>query len=168
MMTFNWVPILASALIPLLVGTIYYNDRVFGKMWKRYAGVDDARLRQGNFPLILLFTLLLGFLLAGFLLPVVFHVMHVFSQTAPTGGVPVDVNSESYKDALAFFQKYGGNYRTFKHGALHGAIVTMTGIWPVIAINALFERRGWRYTAVHTGYWLITLILMGGVICAFG
>jgi hypothetical protein len=167
-MTLNWLPILASALIPLLVGFLYYNDNVLGKAWKRYAGIDEDRLKQGNFVLILLFTLLLGVLLAGFLLPVVFHFMHVFSATAPEGGGMSDPTSEAAKDAMAFYEKYGTRFRTFRHGALHGAITAFTGIWPVLAINALFERRGWRYTAIHLGYWVITLTLMGGIICAFG
>lgn len=34
-------------------------------------------------------------------------------------------------------------------------------------INALFERRGFKYIAIHTGYWLITLAIIGGLMCQF-
>ena len=33
--------------------------------------------------------------------------------------------------------------------------------------NALFERKGFRYIAVNAGYWILTLMIMGGIICQF-
>ena len=60
-----------------------------------------------------------------------------------------------------------GKFRTFKHGALHG---TMAGIFialPILGTNALFERKGWKYILINTGYWTVTLAIMGGIICQF-
>ncbi|HRN41812.1 MAG TPA: DUF1761 family protein [Vicingus sp.] len=31
----------------------------------------------------------------------------------------------------------------------------------------MFERKGFKYIAINSGYWIITLGLMGGVICQF-
>jgi hypothetical protein len=62
--------------------------------------------------------------------------------------------------------QYGGNFRTFGHGAGHGVMFTVLFVLPLIAINALFERRGWKYIFIHTGFWLINLALMGGLLCA--
>jgi len=31
----------------------------------------------------------------------------------------------------------------------------------------MFERRGFKYIAIHGGYWMLTLGLMGGIICQF-
>jgi hypothetical protein len=31
----------------------------------------------------------------------------------------------------------------------------------------LFERKGFRYIAINGGYWIISMALMGGIICAF-
>jgi lysylphosphatidylglycerol synthetase-like protein (DUF2156 family) len=59
------------------------------------------------------------------------------------------------------------DFRTFKHGAFHGIIATIGLVLPIIGINALFERRGFKYIALHVGYWLVCLILMGGFICQF-
>jgi hydrogenase maturation factor len=36
-----------------------------------------------------------------------------------------------------------------------------------VGINALFERRGGKYILVHVGYWIVTLALIGGVVCQF-
>lgn len=63
--------------------------------------------------------------------------------------------------------KYGNNFRTFKHGAFHGTIGGFFFATPVLCINALFERKSFIYIAINAGYWIITLALMGGVICAF-
>jgi len=63
--------------------------------------------------------------------------------------------------------KYGEVHRTFTHGMVHGGMGTIFIAFPIIAINGLFERRSWKYILIHTGYWLISLVLMGGVICAF-
>jgi hypothetical protein len=35
------------------------------------------------------------------------------------------------------------------------------------ATNALFERKGWKYIWINTGYWVITVSIMGGILCAF-
>jgi hypothetical protein len=62
---------------------------------------------------------------------------------------------------------YGSEFRTFKHGVLHGAIAAIGFAMPIIGINALFERRGFKYIAIHTGYWILTLMIMGGILCQF-
>jgi Protein of unknown function (DUF1761) len=168
MAPFNWLPIFAAAIIPLLIGMIYYSNFAFGKMWRQTIGMTEAEDKSFNMAKVFGLTLFFGLFLSIFILPVVLHGMHVFSLISPAGGGAPDPNSPEMKDALEYFGKYGGNFRTFRHGVLHGVIAALLGIWPVIAINALFERRGWKYVAIHVGYWVITFALMGGVICAFG
>lgn len=62
---------------------------------------------------------------------------------------------------------YGNDFRTFKHGALHGTITGIGLALPIVAVNAMFERRGFKYIAVTAGYWILCLILMGGFLCQF-
>lgn len=62
---------------------------------------------------------------------------------------------------------YSTSYRTFKHGMFHGCIAGFLFATPILTINALFERKGFKYIAINAGYWIITLGLMGGIICAF-
>jgi hypothetical protein len=40
-------------------------------------------------------------------------------------------------------------------------------VLPILSINAMFERKGFKYIAINAGYWIITLGLMGGIICGF-
>ncbi len=160
MLSLNWAVIFGSCVIPLLVGAIYYHPSLLGTASARASGRD---LGQGYSPKVYIFTLLLGVLLAVFLMPTVLHAVHVYSLLG--GDVPAGTPEAT--DVEAFIQKYGGNFRTFGHGALHGTIAAVFGAWPILAIIALFEGRSWKYTAIHVGYFAIVLGLMGGIICAF-
>ena len=75
-------------------------------------------------------------------------------------------SAEAISDINVFMAKYGNNFRTFSHGALHGIILAIGIGLPVFGTNALFERRGGKYIFIHLGYWIITLALMGGLLCA--
>ena len=61
----------------------------------------------------------------------------------------------------------GTAFRTFGHGALHGFFTGLFIVLPILGTNALFEQKGWKYVWINTGYWAITLMLMGGLICAW-
>ena len=67
----------------------------------------------------------------------------------------------------SFMASYGKNFRTFKHGAFHGTLTGIMFILPVIATGALFEQKSFKYVMVNAGYWVVTIALMGGVICQF-
>jgi len=66
----------------------------------------------------------------------------------------------------AFANKYADVHRTWSHGAVHGVIAAISVALPLIGINSLFERRGWKYIGIHFGYWLLALALMGALLCA--
>jgi hypothetical protein len=36
---------------------------------------------------------------------------------------------------------------------------------PIISIIAMFERKSVKYIAINSGYWIVTLAIMGGIIC---
>ena len=65
---------------------------------------------------------------------------------------------------LDFMAKYGNEFRTFKHGALHGLIGGIITALPVIAVNGLFEQKGFKYIMINAGFWICCMILMGGII----
>jgi hypothetical protein len=44
----------------------------------------------------------------------------------------------------------------------------MTGLFlilPVTGVGALYERRSFKYVLVSGGYWVISMMIMGGIIC---
>lgn len=159
----SWL-FLVTGLIPLFVGFIYYSEALAGKKWMQLNGFTPDYLKQGN-PLVLfgttyLLSVILTFAFSG----IVVHQTSFFQSMMP------DVMEEGSKASAQFEELmalYGDNFRDFKHGAVHGVMFSLLFVMPLIAINSLFERKGWTYIFIHTGYWLITLVLVGGVLSAF-
>ncbi len=161
----NFVIILIAALIPMIMGFIWYNPKVFGKAWMKAADINEEKMKGANMGVIFGVSLLLSFFLAFSMQFVVIHQWHLNSILLNEEGFN-DPNSELGKYVAAFMEKYGHNFRTFKHGALHGTLAGITIALPILGTNALFERKGFKYIAVNVGYWIVTMALMGGFICA--
>lgn len=157
----NFLIFLGAALIPLIMGAIWYNPKVLGKAWMEASGISEERAQSGNMLLIFLFTYILSLFICVALYGMVVHQWGLFSLLG------ADKSPETLAFLADFMEKYGDMHRTFSHGALHGAIAGVSIAWPIAAIISMFERRGWKYTAIHAFYWIISLALMGGVICQF-
>lgn len=155
-----------AGLLPLLLGFIWYNNKVFGKIWLESSGMTIEKARNGNMAKIFGLTLLFGMFLSLAINFIVIHQYHFFSILANEPGIR-EQGSPMNQFASEFMQKYGNNFRTFKHGVFHGTIAGLMFALPILSINALFEQRSFKYVAVHAGYWTITIALMGGIICAF-
>lgn len=165
-MEFNWLAVIVSTLIPMIVGFIWYNEKVVGKAWMKASDMTEEKINSGNMAMIFGVSLVMSFLMTIFLHTIVIHQMHVASTLMGEPGFE-DPNSEIGAYFADFMSRFGDNFRTFKHGALHGFITSLFFVFPILTINSLFERRGWKYILIHAGYWAITLTLMGGVICGW-
>lgn len=70
--------------------------------------------------------------------------------------------------AVAYELKYvahgAAEYMTFKHGAYHAGIDGLLIIIPVIGTISIYEHKGLKYFLVTTGYWLLSFVLIGGII----
>ena len=164
MVQINWVALLVAALVPLIVGMVWYSQKGFGNAWMKAAEITEDRMKGANMPLIFGLVYLLSFFMAVSLNFIVIHQMHMFSILVNEPGI-TDKGSEVNTLISTFMDKYGSNFRTFKHGAFHGFLNAITFALPIIGISALFERRGGKYIAIHVGYWAVTLAIMGGIIC---
>ncbi len=91
------------------------------------------------------------------------HQSHIYSILVEEPGFE-DASSELGVYLANFMEKYGQNFRTFKHGAFHGTFAGLFMALPVLGVNALFERRSFKYIALHTGFWVVSFALMGGVL----
>lgn len=152
----NLIFLLVAALIPMITGFIWYNPKVFGTKWMKAASITQEEMEGGNMALIFGLTFVFAFLLAIGVFFLVVHQTHVFSILG---------EGSAYN---AFIDEHGHAFRTFKHGAFHGTIDGILIALPILATNALFERKGFAYIAVNAGYWIVTLALMGGVLCQWG
>lgn len=162
----NFIVLLLAALVPMIIGFIWYHPKVFGNAWKKSAEISEEKIKSGNMLLIFGLSYLLSFLLAASMLSIVIHQAHIFSTVM---GNPDLENPASELSMMLknFMEKYGNNFRTFKHGALHGTLAGIFIALPILATNALFERKGFKYVAINGGYWILTLGIMGGIVCAF-
>lgn len=161
-MAANFYMYFIVALIPLVIGAIYYNPKVLGNAWMKSNNFKEEDLTGANMGAIFLISYIFGLLITFSLQSIVIHQGGVFSMLAP--GV-TEKGSEAYVLFMDLMEQYGDRYRTFGHGALHGGMTALLLAFPIIGTVALFERRGWKYIWIHVGYWLITLVLMGGVLC---
>lgn len=162
----NLPAVIVAALATFPIGFIWYNPKVFGTAWMKSIGVNsEEEMKKGaNMFVIFGMTFVFAVLLSLSLMPVVIHQFGLGSLTYP------NQLTESSKLQLILDGKeidWKHAFRTFKHGMLHGAIMAIFMILPVIGTNALFERRGAKYILINAGYWLINLMIMGGIICAW-
>ncbi len=151
------------ALIPMIVGAVYYHPKLVGGPWMKVNGFTEESLQGGNMAVIFGVSYLFAVMLSIFYTNLVIHQTNMFGLMMPE---IAESGSAMQVEFNAFMAKYGDRHRTFSHGAVHGVFAAIFLALPLLGINALFERRGGKYIFIHFGYWLITLVLMGGVLCA--
>lgn len=154
----NYLAILVAALSSFVVGFIWYNPKVFGTIWMKEIGMTDEKARQSNMIKVFGLTFVFAFMLAFFMPTIVIHQVGALQLA---GG---NANDEAF---LAYMQVHGEMFRSFKHGALHGFMASLFIVLPVIATNALFEQKSFKYVAITSGYWLIVMTIMGAIICGW-
>lgn len=159
-MEFNFIAILVAALVPLVLGFIWYNPKVLGTAWMKASGVTEEKIKSSNMPAIFAISLLLSIMLSFFTQNLVIHQIGAFSLT----GGDLENALPSYQ---AFMSDYGTAFRTFKHGALHGFIAGLFFVFPIMATNGMYERKSWKLTFINVGYWTLALMIMGGIICGW-
>lgn len=76
-------------------------------------------------------------------------------------------NQASKEVVDTFLAKYGQKHRHFGHGVFHGAINAFVFIGPFLGYSLLLERKKKGYLLLHFSYWLVTSMVIGGLIAAF-
>lgn len=141
-MHMNWMAIILSTITPMVIGFIYYHPKVLGGAWMRANGFSLEGMGTGPKPVLYVVALVLSFFLSMWLLG---NVTGPGQQTAPDGH----------------------SYATFGHGMVHGVVITLMVLLPVLGTMSIFERRGWSWVFVNLGYWVVTLCIMGGILSAW-
>jgi hypothetical protein len=161
-MEMNWIAIFVSALATLVVGFVWYHPKVFGTAWMKETGLTEEELAKGNMLKIFGLTYIFSLLIVMIEMTLTIH---------QTGAMGMIGGFQKINEALpsfnAFMTDYGTAFRTFKHGALHGFVSGLFFAFPLIAINGLFERKTWKYIWIHAGYWIVTLTIMGSIVCGW-
>ena len=165
MENFNFSILFVAAFIPLVVKLVWYNVKFLGNSWIKESGVNFEDLNKGNKLKILGLTYLFSLFIAAALLPIVVHPIGFFAMFQHLKEVNNhDINSELYLSLKKLYDTHGFHFRTFKHGMLHGILTGFLLAMPLLGINALLERKSFKYLCLHAGFWILCLMLMGGII----
>jgi hypothetical protein len=164
MLNFNFLVIFLASLVPLALGNIWYNPKVFGNIWMSESGIKMDDSQKVSMLRTFGLTFVFGFFIAFGLQFAVIHQFGMQSMLMNHDGSIDSVNGGTAIFASAM-EKYGMAYRTFKHGALHGFMVGLLSAIPFLGVPALFERKSNKYILIHGGFWIVCLMIMGGIIC---
>jgi hypothetical protein len=93
-MTINWLAILVSALVPMLLGFIWYHPKVMGKVWMDACGFKEEDMKStSNMGLIFGISFLMSLLLAFAMNTISYHQTFVANSLMNQPGFG-DPNSE--------------------------------------------------------------------------
>jgi len=159
-MELNFLAILVAAVVPMVLGFIWYGPMLFQNVWMREAEMTEEKMKGGNMAVIFGLSFVLSILLAFF---TQFLTIHQLGALGMVGG-EIETALPSYE---AFMADYGNAYRTFKHGAFHGLLAGIFIVFPILATNGMFERKSWKLTFINSGYWTVALTIMGAIVCGW-
>ena len=157
---------LFAALVPVVFGIIWYNPYLLGKVWEM-CGVPPVKMGTGKLVLTAVLTYVAGYFIAAHVLgSIVIHQHGVYSMLAGDPDMR-DKNSALYNTVQGLMDKYGHNFRTFKHGALHGSFTGLYLVLPILLVIGLIENKKLCWIMVHSAFWTACLAVMGGIICQY-
>ena len=58
--TINWLAVLVTGVVYMIIGFIWYSMRVFGTPWSKMIGMTEEEMRKGANPLIFVLTFVLA------------------------------------------------------------------------------------------------------------
>lgn len=149
-----------AAIIPLIIGFLWYNPKTMGTAWIEAVGLTEEQLKGANMGLIFGLSYVFACMMGVVIMALSIHQMGLNSLVNDAGDATM-LAAKTFKPMVE------NNFRTFGHGALHGTMAGLFFALPLLGTNALFERKSWKYIWINSGYWIISLALMGGVICHF-
>ncbi len=168
-MKMNFLALIVAALVPMVLGFIWYHPKVFGKAWMQAAGMTDEKIKGGNMAVIFGVSFVFALMLAFSMFEFGTHDAFVGGATyyATGGTMQPEAGSELAKWVEYYQTNLAPPNHSFSHGAAHGVLVGLLIALPILATNALFERKGFKYIAVNAGYWMICLVIMSGLLAAW-
>lgn len=160
-MEINFLAMAVASLTTIVIGFIWYHPKVFGTVWRRETGLSEEEINGGNRVKIIIFTVILSLMMTIVMMSLTIH------QSGALGMIGGQVTDDTLPSFQLFMNDYGTAFRSFKHGALHGFIAGLLFAFPMNAINGLYERKSAKYIFINSGYWILTLTIMGALICGW-
>lgn len=142
---FNWLAIIVAALVPSIMGAIYYGP-LFESQWLSSLGKSKEDMVPNNMPITYGLALVMA-LLVSMSCKMILEGMH--------------------KDVNAAGELFLGSTHTFGHGAFHGAFLAIFLICPIIVSLSLFQKNSGKNIILNVVFWIICFALMGGILDAW-
>ena len=166
-MHMNLLAVLVATLVPMVIGFIWYNPKVFGTAWMKASGMTEEKAKNAHTGLVFGLTFVFSFIFAFGLQFMCIHQYHITSSFFDYMDKITDANTAEgglYKQVMDLV---GSGHRTFGHGALRGVVGGIMTALPILGVNALFEAKGFKYIAINVGFWVICMGIMGGIVSAW-
>ena len=141
----NYLAVLVAAIVPSIMGAIYYGP-LFEKQWLSSLGKTKEEMIPNNMPITYGLALLMAVLVS-------------MSIKFTTELVHKDVNSAG--------EIYFGSFHTFGHGALHGAMLCISFVVPIIVSLSLFQKASGKNIILNIVFWTVCFAIMGGILDAW-
>lgn len=133
----NWWSALGTIAIVLISGTLYYSPKFMGGPWMKTLDIrPEDFARATNMKALIAISILFSLFLHFFLL-------HRINEPGQEGV-----------------------FDSFKHGAWHGAFLSILIVLPALMINGIYELKSMKNLAINALYWIILLTILGGMIDA--
>jgi hypothetical protein len=138
----NYLAIIVAGLIPAILGSIYYGP-LFGKAWMASQGKTKEELKPNNPVLAYGGSIVLAMLLS-MSLNYLIQLVH--------------------KDVNEAGELFVNTHSSFGHGALHGALIGLTILTPIIVSLGVFHKLNWKTNLFNVIFWTLCLAIMGGIL----
>lgn len=158
----NMIIIAATALIPMILGMLWYHESLFGTAWLKENGMTKDDMKANQKPLKFFLGFICNFLLAMGLFLFTVH------EVAILGLVGGDEELLKTGTAAAFLAEYGGSFSRFSHGVVHGIVAAFAFAAPFLGHKCLWAGKSFKAFLLDWGFWLVCMILMAGVIAQWG
>ena len=136
----NWLAVLLADVSSMIIGAVWYAMPVFGRRWMRLTGIKEEDMRQGG---------------AAVALPLIITFVVSFFTAAVLAG--------SAAIAQHFYQ---GSF--FLNAVLTAVILWIGFTAARLITHDLFDRRPSSLTVLNLAHELVTVVVMGLIIGAFG
>ena len=159
-MNLNYTAFFLISFLPLIIAAIWYHPKAPFAKW---TGISTIPSIDWSISKIILAFVLSVAIVYGYM-NLIIHQLGFYELFF----TDIMLGKESSKIIVEeFLAKYGQKHRHFGHGVFHGAINAFLIALPFIGFSALVDNKEKGYVLLHFSYWLVTSMVIGGLISAF-
>ncbi len=160
-MDLNYLAFFLISFIPLMLGRFWYRPQSSILKWSgEHPIISQSKWNIAKYlwAFILSITLIYGYI------NLIIHQMgfyELFFTDIMMG------KEEAQQIVDEFLAQYRYKHRHLGHGIFHGFINAFVFALPFVGFFAMLENKGYKFYLLHLSYWLVTSMIVGGLISEF-